>query len=262
MGTQGLRNRAMDCRPAAARGQGVRRALIATSFALLPAVAGCSNFASPGPPPQTAAGSPAATAPPGPATASVAPPLPSQGTTVDSARTSNVDFLNMFRDPPAQTTATPAPAAATGVYPSQSLADLFRSDSPAPAQTTSVPHPPSSYTPTNQPYAAPSAQPASAAPPVPPPATGGIYPSQSLVDLFRSDSAPPAQAANMPHPPSTYTPSDRPYAPPPGQPAYGASVGAAPAGSVPATAPPPPNSDQGAVGGIYPQQSLSDIFAR
>ena len=128
-------------------------------------------------------------------------------------RSGYVDFLSMFRDPPSETTAAPPPAAATGAYPSQSLVDLFKSDS-APSST---PAPNSASAP---------------------------------------NTAAPARNAYMPHPPSTYTPSGQPYTPPPGQPAYGA----APAGAAPAAAPPPANSDQTAAGGVYPQQSLVDIF--
>jgi len=125
----------------------------------------------------------------------------------------------MFRDSPSQTTASSPPASATGVYPSQSLVDLFKSDAaPSPA-------------------------------PVP---NSASAPSTASA----SNSAAPARNAYMPHPPSTYTPSGQPYTPPPGQPAYGAS----PAGAAPAAAPPPATSDQGAAGGVYPQQTLIDIF--
>jgi hypothetical protein len=79
--------------------------------------------------------------------------------------------------------------------------------------------------------------------------------------LFREDSAP-TPTANVPHPPSTYTPSGQPYVPPSGQPNYGAPAGAAPAAAAPASAaqpaaaaPPPANT------GPYPSQSLFDIFS-
>ncbi len=113
----------------------------------------------------------------------------------------------------------------------------------------------------------------------PPEAYAGVYPSVSLVDLFKGDAASsmqPAQAANMPHPPSTYTPSGQPYVPaanqayvphppgsytPSGQP-YPPPAGQQPYGTAgpPAAAAPPPPSNEETVGGVYPQQSLFDIF--
>jgi DNA-directed RNA polymerase II subunit RPB1 len=92
-----------------------------------------------------------------------------------------------------------------------------------------------------------------------------IYPTVSLLDLFKegtptspsyTPSAPSyypstasSAAPNMPHPPATYTPSGQPYSPPPGQPAA-----AAPA------APAPPPSDADLAASVYPKQSLIDIF--
>ena len=163
----------------------------------------------------------------------------------------------MFRDPPSST-ADPPPASATGIYPSQSLGDLFKSDAAQPTQAAYVPHPPGSYSPANQ--LPPSGRPAYGAPSTatPPDASAtGAYPSQSLFDLFKSDAPQPARNPNAPHPPSTYTPSGQPYTPPSGQPSYGAS-----AGTAPAAAAAPANSDQPSVGGVYPQQSLIDIFQR
>ena len=78
--------------------------------------------------PAGAAGQPSSAAGPGPATAAAAPP-PS-GPPASQGSAGRVDFQNMFRDPPSQSTAAPPPASATGVYPSQSLVDLFKSDSP------------------------------------------------------------------------------------------------------------------------------------
>ena len=222
MGTQGLRNRAGDCPRAADRPHGASLALIAACLVVLAALVGCSGSSSsslggPGPaqqaamppPPIAAVAPPGSAAAPGPATAAVAQPPAAQ------ASTGHVDFLSMFRDPPSQTTAGPAPAAATGAYPSQSLVDLFKSDS------------------------APNSAGA-------PNSTSG------------ANTAAPARNANMPHPPSTYTPSGQPYTPPPGQ----SANGTAPAGSVPAAAPQPANSDQAAVGGVYPQQSIVDIMMK
>jgi len=85
-------------------------------------------------------------------------------------------------------------------YPKQSLADLFRDSTQTPAQsqtqTQTVPHPPSTYTPSSQPYSptpgqqsygappAPSAT-AAATPPANPDPTDSLpYPKQSLIDLF------------------------------------------------------------------------------
>ena len=225
MGTHGLRNRAEDCTRAADRPHGVSLALIAACLVALPALVGCSgssssSFGGPGPaqqaamppPPTAAAVEPGSAAAPGPATAAVA--QPPSAPAAAQAPANHVDFLSMFRDPPSQTTAGPAPAAATGAYPSQSLVDLFKSDS-APNSA-----------------AAPNSTSA-------------------------ANSAAPARNANMPHPPSTYTPSGQPYTPPPGQPGYGQ-----PAAAAPAAAPQPANSDQASVGGAYPQQSIVDIMTK
>jgi hypothetical protein len=148
-----------DRRGAAVRGR-FRR--LATSLALLPALAGCSSFS----PPPWGSPTPQQTAVAAPAAAPAAPP----------------------------------DANLTGVYPSVSLIDAFKSDSP-PAQTSNVPHPPSTYTPVGQPYAPPPGQPGygsapAASAPAPPPANSDPvgsampYPQQSLSDLFskKSDS--------------------------------------------------------------------------
>jgi hypothetical protein len=82
-------------------------------------------------------------------------------------------------------------------YPKQSLADLFRGSTQTQAQslTQTVPHPPSTYTSSGQPYSpAPGQQPngapsapatAAATPPANPDPTDSLpYPKQSLIDLF------------------------------------------------------------------------------
>jgi hypothetical protein len=83
-------------------------------------------------------------------------------------------------------------------YPKQSLADLFRGSTltQAQSQTQTVPHPPSTYTPSGQPYSPPPAQQPYGAPPTPSAATAAMqpanpdptdslpYPKQSLIDLF------------------------------------------------------------------------------
>ena len=205
---------------------------------------------------------------------------------------------------PAQTASAPPPQSSdtstAGVYPQQSLADVFRGSS-ASAQTTAMPRPPSTYTPSGQPYsppadqqyaapsaqtyASPSAPQAYSAPPryaAPAAADTGEYdaaanaypyPRQSLLDAFKgsTSSSAPAQPA-MPHPPSSYTPAGQPYSPPPGQqPAYGQSTAAAPAAPPPygqsaaaAPAAPPPQAgaeDQAANAYPYPKQNLLDIFS-
>ena len=83
-------------------------------------------------------------------------------------------------------------------YPKQSLADVFRDSTQTPAQSQihTVPHPPSTYTPSGQPYSPPPGQQsngvspapssiAAATPPVNPDPTDSLpYPKQSLIDLF------------------------------------------------------------------------------
>ncbi len=80
-------------------------------------------------------------------------------------------------------------------YPKESLADLFRgsTQTQAQSQTQTVPHPPSTYTASGQPYTPPGQQTyppspgasAAAAPPATPDPTDSLpYPKQSLIDLF------------------------------------------------------------------------------
>lgn len=196
MGTQALCHRGTDCwRVAAGRSQShlarpprLRLALTMTCLTLVQVLAGCSSFSSPS--------SSASTIPPNPSQTAASPP-------------------GMAGAPIA---ATSGPAAADPYgspypYPKQSLVDVFRdsTDSQAPAQI--VPRPPSTYTPSAQPYytgqppaygtvagntAPPGAAPpqAAALPPgapppgaPPPPANSqqgnvGPYPSQSLFDVF------------------------------------------------------------------------------
>jgi len=140
---------------------------------------------------------------------------------------------------------TPAPiakdqAASVGPYPTQSLVDYFREDSapasPAPAIRSVATAPPS----------------AGAAPSV------GPYTQQSLSDYFRGSTSS-TQTANVPHPPSTYTPAGQPYVPPSGQLNYVVPqppVQPAPATQAAAAPPPPP-----APTGPYPSQSIFDIFS-
>jgi hypothetical protein len=128
------------------------------------------------------------------------------------------------------------------------------------SQTASVPPPPN--------YPATSAgQPAYAAPPAGTAATAGPpaqqdytdslpYPKQSLADLFRGSTETQAPTQNVPHPPSTYTPSNQPYSPPSAQSAYGASLpGTTAAAAPPANADPTDSLP-------YPKQSLFELFSK
>jgi len=159
-----------------------------TSFALLPALAGCSSSS-------TSSSSAAQTA--------AVPPPPNAAVAAPSA-------------PPADEAGTSAYP-----YPKQSLVDVFRDGTDTSPPTQDVPRAPSTYTPSGQPY--PASQPAYSAPvatsgsppPAPPPpgdnaASGYPYPKQSLMNLFKdsTDSSPRVQ--NAPRPPSTYTPSAQP----------------------------------------------------
>jgi hypothetical protein len=110
-------------------------------------------------------------------------------------------------------------------------------------------------------------QPAYAAPPAGTAATAGPpaqqdytdslpYPKQSLADLFRGSTETQAPTQNVPHPPSTYTPSNQPYSPPSAQSAYGASLpGTTAAAAPPANADPTDSLP-------YPKQSLFELFSK
>lgn len=189
------------------------------------------------PPPNAsaaAAGQPVYPPPPGPVATAPPPSAPpqDQGSSVSSLRSSYVGFLDKFRDPPSQESPAPgstyappagqqayggAPRYAAGAtpvvaaapadadlaanaypYPKQTLFDSFRGSTQS-AQP-SVPHPPSTYTPVNQPYSPPSGQqpasgaPAGAAPAAAAPApdadsSGYPYPKQSLFDVFSNKAA-------------------------------------------------------------------------
>jgi hypothetical protein len=208
MGTQGLRGRAVF-----GRGGGdaswPRTIGLALSFAVLPLAAGCSQSSMPSfgssapqaaavPPPPSgyapAPGQPGYAPPParpgyppqasagGAQPASYAPaqqPAPPADGTVGSVTSSYASFLKAFRDPDPD-----ASAARASVYPQQSLADMFKA-----SDSNQRPDP-----------------------------SGAGYPQQALVPS--GGGAPPQQNAYVPHPPSTYTPSGQPYAPPPGQAGY------------------------------------------
>jgi hypothetical protein len=275
-----------------------RLASVASLLAILPIVAGCSAsppWASSNPPPggqaavppppnysTAAAGQPAYAPPPGqpgyapppgqpgyappPGQQAYAPPpqAPQQDPgTIGSVRQSYTGFLSMFRDPPSQDpNAQPGYDGRASAYPQQSLADLFRGSDPAqspspsgagyqqqqpgsaaPTQRAYVPHPPSTYTASQQPYAPPG-QPASSPPPqqnyaAPPP---------------QQNYAPPPQQNYAPQTQSGYAPrsGQQSYAAPP--PAYGAAAGGATAAAAPAARPDYSDSLP------YPKQSLVDAF--
>jgi hypothetical protein len=167
--------------------------------------------------------------------------------------------LKAFRDPEPDTA-----DARASVYPQQSLADAFKGSSDAgqrpdpngagypqqpPHQNAYVPHPPSTYVPSGQPYTPPQAQPAYAAP-----------------AAQQNYAAPPAQP-NVPRPgPQSSGASSTKQAkaagassqqtaaaPPPVQSANAAPV-AAPAAAAPAAQQDYSDSMP------YPKQSLTDLF--
>lgn len=166
--------------------------------------------------------------------------------------------------PPPTMAATPqstGQAPAVPGYPQESLAEAFKRDSAtAPAQPS---------------------QPSAAGTPVTTssPATDYLpYPKQTLFSQFQDSGT--AQTPNMPHPPSTYTPSAQPYVPPQGQPTYSAassqsaprppstytpsgqpySPPSQPAAATPQSASPPTTADNGQQVSGYPGQSILDIF--
>ena len=179
MGTQGLSGRVGLRRRRGDRACDDRvvhwRLNVIAALAILPIAAGCSSSppwsssanppanqtaAVPPPPnyPATAAGQPAYAPPPGQQTYTPPPgqqayapaaqsPPPDQNT-VGSFRQSYSGFLQMFRDPPEQD------PAAQNARPS-----------PPPTQQAYAPRPPSTYTPSQQPYAQPQGQPAYSPPP-------------------------------------------------------------------------------------------------
>jgi len=112
----------------------------------------------------------------------------------------------------------------------------------------------------SSPSSPPSSSPAAAARSGSPPDESG--PSGFLVDLFRSNSTPPARTAAAPSPPSTYTPSTPTTAVPPQPSTYASSTSLGIAGPVSARSgvnigPPPsglPTEDTG------PSGFLVDLF--
>lgn len=343
MGTQGLSGRTVF----GGRGEGRsfgRMVSLGVYLAIMPLVAGCSSSsvpwfgssnsqtAVPPPPnaPVAAAGQPQYAGAPGqpgyaqqaqpgtaqPATYAAAAPPPAQapaseqGATVGSFKSSYVNFLQAFRDPPEpDPSASPGYDARASIYPQRPLTDSFKGTSDPsqrpdpsgagypqqslvgssnsanpPQQRAYVPHPPSTYSPSGQPYtppaqpayapppaqqnyAAPSAQPAYA--PRPGQQSYAAPPAQQAYSAPAAAAAPAAQSdysdslpypkqsladvfrgstetQTVPRPPSTYTASGQPYTPPQGQ---GAVASAPPANANPTDSLP------------YPKQSLFDIFS-
>lgn len=247
MKNHGLSGEVTGCAGLASPGPRLCFALV---LAGLPIVTACSSRPSAAPsgqvPQPTAALQPSnaavpSTAPSGNAPAAAgAQPAPGargeQTRTGQSPSASYVNFLEMFRDPP------DAAAVATPPGPrSASATPLDDGAAHGPRMTTA---------------AAPPSAPADM------PSTG-VYPSVSLVDLFKSASAS-ARTANVPHPPATYTPVGEPYVAPAGQPGNpparaAAAGGAASAGEGSAAASAPASSDA-ASAMPYPQQSLVDVL--
>jgi hypothetical protein len=225
------------------RGGRERLPLLAVALAVLPALAGCSGFSSfsspvaSTPPPQyspTAAAAPSQQ-PYRTAAAPTASPPAAPSTQRSSAGQTSA-FQGMYQDPSTDSTRRPPDSLAP--YPSVSLVDLFRSDGAAAAQD-GVPHPPPTYTPAGQQVAVAPSQRAAQTPVDA--SNTGAYPSQSLFDLFKSDSTQPAQTG-VPRPPPTYTPSSQQAA-----------------ASPPPAAPAPVDASNT---GAYPSQSITDLFKR
>lgn len=208
MGTKGLPACAPVDEQTIAGRRRVRRVAIIMATLVLPVLVGCSSNSSwstgswsSNPAPNktaTATSTPNVAAPPAAQTAQ-------QGTVAPSS----------YAAPPA----VPPDDPRNSVYPNVSLVDLFKDNSPSATSAPNMPHPPSTYTPSGQPYSPPPAQ------------------------------TTAASASNLPHPPTTYTPSGQPYSPP-GQ------TAAAP----PQPAPPPTDADLAA--SAYPTETLWDLFRR
>jgi hypothetical protein len=202
MGTQGLCSRAGAHRPFAARGWSQRfHYILMVSSILLPGLAGCSSFGalSPGSNQQTAAA---------PATDEQAASMPyPQQALSDLFKQDVANAAPPAAPSPAGSkTTTSSPETDSLPYPKQSLVSYFQGSGStqsenAPVRNPNAPRPPSTYTPSAQPYTppagqqtyspaaapqpAPATQTATAAPAAaaaPPTANSGAYPSQSLFD--------------------------------------------------------------------------------
>lgn len=224
MGMQGFYSRAERRRRAA---QGHRAPLHAAvfSFFLLIALAGCSANSSW----SSRSSQSSALPPPTPAVAGATSSTAESAAVPGYPQQSLVDFFKQdAASTPAQTlapsaagtqTTTESPEASSSPYPRQTIFSAFQSSGTE--QAPNMPHPPTTYTPSAQPYVPPQGQPTYSA----------------------------AAPQSAPRPSSTYTPSGQPYSPP-GQPAARAPQGSAPQADT---------GDEQQVPG-YPSQSISDIF--
>jgi hypothetical protein len=214
--------------------------------------------AQPGYPPQAQGGSPP------PSSYAAAPPPPPAEGTVGSITNSYSNFLKAFRDP------EPDPAtdaARASVYPQRSLADLFKGSTsdqrpdpagagyppqaqvPAggapPQQNAYMPHPPSTYVPSGQPYAPPPGQSGYAQPPATP--QNYVAPPNPPRSGQQSSAKPSTQQAARSKP---QNPPQQAYNPPP------------PAPVAAAAPPPPPAAGRDYSDSMpYPKQSLADMFS-
>jgi hypothetical protein len=286
MGTQGFSGRAVFGGRRGDRAAWRRITMLAVSLAILPLAAGCSGSSLPSfgssqpqaaavpPPPSAPAGQQAYAPPPAQpgspqaATYAAAPPPAQADGTVGSVKSSYVSFLKAFRDPDPEPSGYDERAS---VYPQQSLADAFKGSAdanqrpdpsgagypqqslvrtpnanPPPQQNAYIPHPPSTYVPSGQPYAPPQEQQPAYAQPVAqqnyaaPPAQPNT--PRSGQQSSAASSAKQAKAARASSQQSA-------AAPPPPPPAYAAPVAAA-----------PPAQQDYSDSMPYPKQSLADVF--
>jgi hypothetical protein len=206
-----------------------------------------------------------------PAAAPATQPPPSSDGTIGSVTSSYTSFLKAFRDP------EPDPdAARASVYPQRSLADMFKGSdsnqrpdpasagypqqalvpagaagaSPPPQQNAYVPHPPSTYTPSGQPY-------------TPPPGQSGYAPPPATPQNYVAPPANPPRSGQQSSakPPSQQTAAARSKQKNP--PAQTANNAPAPVAAPPvAAAPPPPAENRDYSDSLpYPKQSLTDVFS-
>jgi hypothetical protein len=257
MGTQGSAGHTVSGGRGDVRGRARSVSILVVSLTVLPFAAGCSGSSLPSfgssnpqaavpPPPNSsvaATGQPAYAPPPGqPAPQAgayaAAPPAQaaSEGATVGSFTTTYVNFLKAFRDPePGSPDARPPATAQQSAGPQQ--------------QNAYVPHPPSTYVPSGQPYAPPAQQPAYAAP-----ANQQNYaqPPQNQQNPQRPGQQSSA-ATSTKQAKAARASSQQSAAAAPAQPAAAPAPVAAP---VPPPAAPRDYSDSMP----YPKQSLADVF--
>ncbi len=206
MGTQGLSINAPIHRWAAAKSRRFRFGVVMSSL-ILPGLAGCSSnsswspsswssnppanqAAAVGPPPNAAV---ASAAQPAYARQATAPPAPRQYSASAQPAPTPASVPSTAAAPSSYQSAAVTPAVSTEdarnrVYPSVSLIDLFKEGTPGFESTANMPHPPSTYTPSDQPYSPTAGQTAATATTAPASTDhlpGVPYPSESMVDLFK-----------------------------------------------------------------------------